>query len=61
MEKFIPYEKLSKKKRAELDRMRRGTWNGFNPVTRRPKSSRAYDRNKEKRMHLNDSACVLYL
>ena len=26
MEKFIPYEKLSKKKQRELNKARRGTW-----------------------------------
>ena len=46
MEKFIPYEKLSKKKRRELDLRKRGGWGGLNPVTRRPKNPRAYDRRK---------------
>ena len=36
MEKFIPYEKLSKKKQRELDLKRRGSWGGLNPVTRKP-------------------------
>ena len=46
MEKFIPYEKLSKKKKRELDLLRRGTWGALNPVTRREKNPRAYDRRK---------------
>ena len=46
MEKFIPYEKLSKKRKRELDAMRRGSWGGLNPVTRKPKNPRAYDRRK---------------
>ncbi len=46
MEKFIPYEKLSKRKRRELDASRRSTWNGLNPVTRRPENSKAYNRRK---------------
>ena len=32
MEKFIPYEKLLKKKQRELNAARRGTWT-INPVT----------------------------
>ena len=48
MEKFIPYEKLSKKERRKLDRSRRQTWGALNPVTRKPKSSRAYDRSKSR-------------
>ena len=46
MEKFIPYEKLSKKRKRELDLKRRGSWGGLNPVTRKPKNPKAYDRRK---------------
>lgn len=46
MEKFIPYEKLSKKKKRELDAKRRGSWNGVNPVTRRTANPKAYNRKK---------------
>ena len=45
MEKFIPYEKLSKKKQRELNASRRTVWT-INPVTRRPANPRAYDRKK---------------
>lgn len=48
MTKHIPYEKLSKKKRRELDRQRRGTWQGLNPVTRRPDNPKAYKRKKPR-------------
>jgi len=44
MEKFIPSEKLSKKKQREQNAERRGSWYGLNPVTRKPKNSRAYNR-----------------
>jgi hypothetical protein len=46
MEKFVPYEKLSKKKRRELDARKRGVWGGLNPVTRKPANPRAYNRRK---------------
>lgn len=46
MEKFIPYEKLSKKKKRALDTMRRGTWGAIKPVTRKPENSKAYNRKK---------------
>ena len=49
MEKYIPYEKLSKKKRRELDARRRGSWNGFSPVTRRPENPKAYNRQKARK------------
>lgn len=46
MEKFIPYEKLSKKKKKELDSAKRGFWNGVNPVTKRVESKKVYNRAK---------------
>ena len=48
MEKFIPYEKLSKKEKRKLDQARRQTWGGINPVTRKPENSSAYNRQKVK-------------
>ena len=48
MEKFTPYEKLSKKKQRELDRQKRGSWGGLNPVTRRPDKPQAYKRSKAR-------------
>ena len=60
MEKFIPYEKLSKKKRRELDRQRRGTWGHCNPVTRRPENPKAYHRKKARRWSM-DSGSVPFL
>ena len=49
MRKYVPYSKLSKKKRRAADRLRRGTWGGVNPATRKPISVKAYDRSKAKR------------
>lgn len=49
MEKFIPYEKLSKKKRRELAIARRGSWGALNPVTRKPENSKAYNRKKARK------------
>ncbi|MBR3473557.1 MAG: hypothetical protein IKH34_00655 [Oscillospiraceae bacterium] len=46
MEKFIPYEKLSKKQKRKLDAARRNTWGGLSPVTRRPENPKAYKRKK---------------
>ena len=48
MEKFIPYEKLSKKEKRKLDQARRKTWGELNPVTRKPMNSRAYNRRKSQ-------------
>lgn len=57
MEKFIPYEKLSKKKQRELNAMKRGTWCSFNPVTRKPANPKAYNRRTAQRWK-DDSSFV---
>ena len=46
MDKFIPYEKLSKKEKRKIDAAKRTTWGSISPVTRKPKNSRAYERKK---------------
>ena len=48
MEKFIPYEKLSKKEKRRLDREKRGTWGELSPVTRKPENPKAYNRRKAR-------------
>ncbi len=47
--KFVPYEKMSKKKKREQDAARRGDWGGLDPVTRVPPEPRAYNRAKAKK------------
>ena len=49
MERFIPYEKLSKKKQRELNAQKRGSWGGLNPVTRKPENPRSYNRRKARK------------
>ena len=48
MEKFIPYEKLSKKEKRKMDLAKRQTWNSLNPVTGQPENSKAYNRKKSQ-------------
>ena len=48
MEKFIPYEKLSKKEKRKIDQAHRQTWGELNTVTRKPVSSKAYNRSKAR-------------
>lgn len=55
MEKFVPYEKLSKKKQRELNRSRRGSWGELNPVTRKPENPKAYNRRKAQSWKEPDS------
>ena len=57
MEKFVPFEKLSKKKRRELNARKRRDWNGINPVTRKTENPKAYNRKR----HRNDLTSILCL
>ena len=59
MEKFTPYEKLSKKKKRELDAGRRTVW-AISPVTRRPENPKVYNRKKAQKWEA-DSVSVLSL
>lgn len=49
MEKFIPYEKLSKKEKHRRDAMQRGSWGALNPVTRKSPNPKAYNRKKTRK------------
>jgi hypothetical protein len=59
MEKFIPYQKLSKKEKRKLDLSKRQTWGELNPVTRKPENSKAYNRKKSQawKRELPQTAC----
>ena len=46
MEKFIRYQKLSKKEKRKADLARRQTWGDLDPTTRKPMSSKAYNRKR---------------
>ena len=63
MEKFIPYEKLSKKEKRKMDLAKRQTWGELNPVTRKPQHSKAYNRKRtqEWKKDLPYPASVVYL
>ena len=58
MEKFIPYEKLSKKEKRKLDQARRQTWGSLKPTTRKPANSRAYDRKKAQKLWSDPQFCA---
>ena len=62
MDKYIPYEKLSKKEKRKLDAAKRTTWGTLNPTTRKPENSRAYNRKKMQnwREDLPNSASSFY-
>ena len=60
MEKFIPYEKLSKKKKRELDAGRRTIW-AISPVTRKSENPKAYNRRKAQKRMDDSSFCAFFL
>ncbi len=45
MDKFTPYNKLSKKRKRELNARKREVWT-ISPVTRKPRNPKAYRRKK---------------
>ena len=49
MDKFVLYEKLSKKEQKKRNAQRRGTWHGFCPVSRIVPNGKAFDRNKKQK------------
>lgn len=59
MEKFIPYDKLSKKEKRKRNAMMRNTWGALNPVTRKSPNPKAYNR-KKARKWMDDPTSVPY-
>lgn len=49
MKKVIPLSKQSKKEQHKYYALKRGSWNGIDPVTRKAKNPKAYDRQKAKK------------
>ena len=47
MEKFIPYEKLSKKKKKERNSLKRKSWGEFNPAIKKIENRKAYKRKNQ--------------
>lgn len=60
MKKYIPYEKLSKSQKREVDKKRRGTWGGINPITRHEPNPKAYNRKKTRKVE-DDSLITVFL
>lgn len=53
MERYIPYDKMSKKQKKEWDSKQRTLWGG-NPVTRKTKNKKHYNRKKVQRIDRSD-------
>ena len=53
-DKFVPQDKMSKKKQKELNNQKRSDWGNLSPVTRKAPNGKAYDRNREKRVNFDE-------
>ena len=54
MNKHIPFEKMSKRQKKDVNARRRNGWDVLNPVTRRPANPKAYNRRQEKTVSKNE-------
>ncbi len=55
-DKFVPYDKMSKKERKKLNAQKRKDWGNVNPTTRIEKSKNEYQRHpKHKKSDLDDN------
>lgn len=61
MEKFTPFEKLSKRRKREIAKARRNTWGGINPVTRKVLDKKAYSRKKLRQQEDDNSSDGAFL
>ena len=52
MERYIPVDKLSKKRKKAYYAAKRGSWNGVNPVSRQVPSKKIYNRKQAKMLCL---------
>ena len=50
MNRYVPVEKRTKKQKRAYFAQQRGSWNGLNPVTRRSKNPKAYQRQKSRKI-----------
>lgn len=48
MDKYVPYEKMSKKAKQEQNKRHRGSWGEISPTTRIVKSKKLYNRHAAK-------------
>ncbi len=59
MERYIPYDKMSKKQKKEWDSKQRTIWGG-NPVTRKTENKKHYNRKKVQRIDKSDFSEPLF-
>ena len=53
-EKFIPYDKLSKKEKKKIDQQKRSSWNGVDPATKVEESEKKRYRRKPNHLENYD-------
>lgn len=50
MEKFIPYNKLSKKEKRKINSQKRKSWKELSPITRSEKNPKVYNRRNSRKI-----------
>ena len=60
-QKFVPLDKLSKRKQKEHHAMQRRDWGSFNPATKKTENGKAYNRKKSKQRYCEDGPCLDFL
>ena len=60
-QKFVPLEKLSKRKQKEHHAMQRRDWGNLNPVKKKAENGKAYDRKKSKQRYCENEPCLDFL
>ena len=58
MNRFLPREKMGKREKRALDKAKRTTWDGINPITRKTENKKAYNRKKSPRWYNDDSTGI---
>ena len=59
--KFIPYEKLSKRGKREIDKRKRKRWGQINPITRITKNKKLYNRKNIRADENNDCPDIFFI
>ena len=60
MEKFVSFEKLSKKKQREQNQQKRNDWGLIKPITRKIPSQKIYNRKKARNWKQNPDFALLF-
>lgn len=58
MDKFIAYEKMSKKQQKAVNAAKRGNWGNVKPITKVKASAKIYNRKKKQNLESYGITCI---